>query len=87
MERLGGGAETPDWHKEIDWNASEHEIGRQISLLYSQTCEDFKDRLHFKGTFHRLTREFADAHPGPEGDELYAGWMITRLRKEFLGRT
>jgi hypothetical protein len=85
MEGVKNAAE-PDWHKEIDWSASEYEIKKQVALLYSKTCEDFKDRPNFEGVFHRLTGEFAAAHPGAEGDKLYASWMITRLRKEFLGK-
>jgi len=89
MERLKSGRDRPseyDWYEEIDWNASDIDIDRQISLLYSDTCDQFRDRPNFKGVFHRLTVEFMEKHPGPAGDKIFAEWMITRLRKEYLGR-
>jgi hypothetical protein len=73
----------PDWHKEIDWDAPDRE--NQIALFYSKTCTELKDRPGFKGVFYKLTEEFAAAHPGPEGDKIYAGWMITRMREAFPG--
>ncbi len=84
MESFKGANEQPkepDWYKEIDWNASDSE--RQVALFYSKTCEELKDRPGFKATFRRLTEEFAAAHPGPEGDKIFAEWMITRMREAF----
>jgi hypothetical protein len=84
MENFKGSNEPtkePDWHKEIDWSAPDR--NRQISLFYSKTCDELKDRPGFKGVFHRLTVEFTEAHPGPAGDKIYAEWMITRMREAF----
>ncbi len=86
MENLKGTerrSEKPDWHKEIDWNAPDAE--RQIDLFYSKTCEDLKDRPGFARVFNELTTEFAAAYPGAAGDKIFAEWMITRMRKAFLG--
>lgn len=73
-----------DWHKEIDWDAPD--VGKQVSLFYANTCDQFRDRPNFKAVFHRLTVDFMKMHPGSAGDKIFAEWMITRLRKEFLGR-
>jgi hypothetical protein len=84
MENLKGSkepAKEPDWHKEIDWNAPDRD--RQISLFYSKTCDELKDRPNFKGVFHRLAVEFMEKHPGPAGDKIFAEWMITRMREAF----
>jgi hypothetical protein len=87
MEEFKGARERTgeyDWYKEIDWHGPD--IDRQISLFYADTCDQFRDRPNFKGVFHRLTVEFMEKHPGPAGDKIFSEWMITRLRKEFLGR-
>jgi hypothetical protein len=87
MERFGGlrnGWERPDWYDQIDWDSSDTK--RQVSMLYADTCDQFKDRPNFESVFYHLTKECAEKHPGPEGDKIFAEWMITRLRKEFLGR-
>jgi hypothetical protein len=89
MERLKSGRERPrgyDWYNEIDWNAPDIDIDRQISLVYADTCDQFRDRPNFKDVFHRLCAEFMEKHPGPTGDKIFGEWMITRLRKEYLGR-
>ena len=74
----------PDWYDQIDWNAPD--VERQISFLYAETTDQFKDRPKFQIVFNRLCVEFAEKHLGAEGDKLFAEWMITRLRREFLGR-
>lgn len=40
-------------------------------------------RLGQTPVFHRLTAEFAEKHPGPDGDKIYTQWMITRMRQAF----
>jgi hypothetical protein len=87
MENFKGSkepAKEPDWHKEIDWNAPDR--NRQISLFYSKTCDELKDRPNFKGVFHKLAVEFMEKHPGPDGDKIFAEWMITRMREAFPTR-
>ena len=84
MENFKGSneqAKKPDWHKEIDWNAPDAE--KQIALFYSKTCEELKEQHGFKEVFRKLTVDFANAHPGPEGDKIFAEWMITRMREAF----
>jgi hypothetical protein len=84
MEKFKGSkeqAKEPDWHNEIDWNTADRE--RQIALFYSKTCDELKDREGFKRVFSDLTLEFMKTHPGPEGDKIYAEWMITRMRSAF----
>ena len=87
MERFGGGLngwKPPDWYDQVDWDAPDAE--RQVSMLYADTCDQFRDRPQFKGVFNKLCVEFMEKHPGPAGDKIFAEWMITRLRKEFLDR-
>ena len=87
MENIKGSneqAKKPAWHKEIDWNASDTE--KQVALFYSKTCDELRDRPGFKATFRKLTVEFAAAHPGPDGDKIFAEWMITRMREAFPSR-
>jgi hypothetical protein len=86
MENFRGSKEQPkdpDWHKEIDRDAPDRE--KQIALLDSKTCTQLKGRPGFQGMFDRLTAEFAAAPPGPEGDKIFAEWMITRMREAFPG--